>query len=95
VGSIGRRGDGRFGHADLAGSVREMTRDVFVADYYSQVVSLKHDLINLAGDAEGFASPARGGAYLSPGDELRATRRPTTARHSSGSQLGVRCARDY
>jgi formylglycine-generating enzyme required for sulfatase activity len=95
VGSRQALGNGRFGQADLAGSMMEHTRDAYVGDFYKQASASGADVINLDGnlDAAG-QSVARGGNYLSDASNLRAAARNNPNRSTTADGVGVRCARD-
>jgi formylglycine-generating enzyme len=81
-------GNGRYGQADLAGSMLEMTRD----SYASYPASFESDPANL--DAADYYV-ARGGDWLADPDELRVTFRENLQWATSTKDgVGVRCARD-
>jgi formylglycine-generating enzyme len=86
VGSTSPDGDGRWGHADLAGNVWEWTLD-WLATYATPC----NDCANLA---EGSYRVLRGGGYEAIASTLRTSYRSAlftpTARHG---HIGVRCAR--
>jgi formylglycine-generating enzyme required for sulfatase activity len=77
-------GDGRWGHADLAGNVWELLRDRYVAPYPPGGCN---DCANLS--LAGF-HVSRGGAYNQPADAMRATKR---GGENDTWFMGVRCAK--
>jgi sulfatase modifying factor 1 len=93
VGSA-KEGVGRFGHADLAGSLLERTRDIYDPDLYSLDVARGTDVINLSQDATQLRSPTRGGSWTSSGGWLRAAYRGETSRNEGFDTVGFRCARN-
>jgi formylglycine-generating enzyme required for sulfatase activity len=94
VGSRGAPGYGLFGHADLAGSMLERTRDVYDPTYYEQAAATIGNPANLGLDATRTESPTRGGNYIGPVDAMRVTRRVAAHRTSRWDGIGIRCARD-
>jgi len=95
VGSRQALGNGRWGHADLSGSMLEHTRDAYYGDFYKQGVASGVNVVNLDTnlDAAG-QSVVRGGNYLSDAPSLRAAARNNLYRSSSTDGVGLRCARD-
>lgn len=93
IGSFAALGRGRYGHADLAGSVAELMRDVYDADFYSRPMARADDAINLNYDEQNFTATVRGGAYHSPGHSLRVASRLSWERRESAAVVGIRCAR--
>jgi formylglycine-generating enzyme required for sulfatase activity len=86
VGSESPKGDGRWGHADLAGNVWEFTLDWFASPYGTPC----DDCADL--------TPAsyrvfRGGSFGDPSSVLRASNRVIASPTSRGGPDGVRCAR--
>jgi formylglycine-generating enzyme required for sulfatase activity len=95
VGSRGRPGLARYGHADLAGSLEEFTRDNYQADYYSHpVYASGTNVINLQTDVVGKTAPTRGGNFVSFGSDLRGAFRIERPRGQGSYLYGFRCARD-
>lgn len=96
IGVTSPSGDGLFGHADLAGSMMEPTRDVGNPNFYSSGLARGIDVIDLAGD---LGSPdhtlymSRGGNYISDAAGVRVTQRMSVYRSSRYDGIGVRCAR--
>ncbi|MBW2525974.1 MAG: SUMF1/EgtB/PvdO family nonheme iron enzyme [Deltaproteobacteria bacterium] len=90
VGSRASKGDGRWGHADLAGSVGEWT-----LDWSGSYVIPCHDCANLTLDPTQPVRIARGGSLHS----LQTTYLRTASRVSGGRPVsrsaygGFRCAR--
>ncbi|HEY3498857.1 MAG TPA: formylglycine-generating enzyme family protein, partial [Polyangiaceae bacterium] len=94
VGSTTSDGYGRFGHADLAGSMMERTRDVMDSNYYNLEASRGEDIVNLSFDSTLVYGAGRGGSFVSNGSELRAASREQVFRTSRWDGVGVRCARN-
>jgi formylglycine-generating enzyme required for sulfatase activity len=88
------RGNGRFGHADLAGSLGEPVRDEFKLDFYSLPGATLANPIDLLVDSVAGFSPLRGGYFSSAGEMLRAAARLDLPRADVEPYSGVRCARD-
>jgi sulfatase modifying factor 1 len=93
VGSV-PRGSGRFGHADLAGSLGEPVRDQFELDSYSLPGAASANPIDLLADAVAGFSPLRGGYFSAAAEMLRAAARLESPRSDGEAYIGVRCARD-
>ena len=93
VGSRSPEGDGRFGHADLAGSLLELTRDGYEQDFYSRDSARGTDVVNLSFDVGSLYSVARGGSFASYGAGLRSAARGYVSRATRSWATGVRCAR--
>lgn len=88
VGSRSPKGDGKWGHADLAGSLWEWTLDADGAypDPCDDCASLG-----------GFDAPPRvyrGGGWFSPDYNVLASKRSAIAPGSHVNRIGIRCARD-
>ena len=94
VGSTSTVGYGLFGHADLAGSMMERTRDVLDSVFYYLREATGSDPLNLSRDVDTIESPARGGSYRANGSEIRAAFRETVFRTSHWDGVGLRCARN-
>jgi sulfatase modifying factor 1 len=94
IGSTSPAGDGRFGHADLAGSVSEPTRDAYDANFYSLPQASGTDVVNLGFYGSYPDITLRGGGYDSTATDLRGVVRQTSVIIDSSARLGVRCARD-
>jgi sulfatase modifying factor 1 len=81
------KGNGRWGHSDLAGNIQEWVLDRY-ADYTTSPID------NYANVTPGTDPPKRGGAFTREADEMRATYRhihQPPDYHSYAN--GVRCAR--
>lgn len=87
-------GDGKWGHADLAGNVWEWSFD-YEAEPYQIQNCIDCAQVSAAGTqgARGYA----GGAFSMPGSGLTTTLRQSLALlpHLSSPSLGFRCARDH
>jgi formylglycine-generating enzyme len=94
IGSRGSSSYGRYGHADLAGSLLERTRDTFDSAFYSGPTASQKDVVNLALDATIPDGAARGGDFESDGSALRASYRTNIDRRLHDQTVGFRCARD-
>ena len=94
VGSKSPAGDGFFGHADLAGSLSEPTRDAYLANFYTSPQATGTDIVNIAFYGGNQQITLRGGNYHSPGTDIRGVVRQTWAVVDRSSLVGVRCARD-
>ncbi|HET7540973.1 MAG TPA: SUMF1/EgtB/PvdO family nonheme iron enzyme [Polyangiaceae bacterium] len=94
VGTLSPRGNGRWGHADLAGSLAEYTRDVYESGFYASSKDTTTDPVNLLIDAVANEGVVRGGEFSSSGDLLRSAARWTWLRNDRSVTVGVRCARD-
>ncbi len=85
-------GDGRWGHADLAGSMFEWTLDWYAGNWYTTVQAGCADCANLT--AASSHRVLRGGNWSNPANYLRAASRfsfsPDNHHYSSS---GVRCSR--
>ena len=95
--AVGSRpmGNGRWGHADLAGSLREMTRDAFLADFYVERRALGTNAVNLDNNTDpSGTAPMRGGDWFNGSLDLRAASRRTQYRELASNIGGFRCARD-
>lgn len=89
-GSHPASGDGRWGHADLAGNLSEWVLDYYLEDYPS---SQCDDCLNAKG--AGFvARVVRGGSYADPAEGLFVSLRSYIAPSAIGFGTGFRCARD-
>jgi formylglycine-generating enzyme required for sulfatase activity len=85
-------GNGRWGHADLAGSSYEWTLDWFAADWYTATQAGCSDCANLT---PGTQRMVRGGGWYSSANVLRAAgRMDTSAPEIVIYYFGFRCARD-
>jgi formylglycine-generating enzyme len=87
-------GNGRFGHADLAGSMMELTRDVYDPDFYTLVTASGRNIVNLGRDVTQFNGPARGGSYIGNGGLQRSALRELVSRDRADDGIGWRCARN-
>lgn len=81
-------GDGRWGHADLAGNVYEWTLDFFHQDYPSTSCD---DCLDATASS---TRTKRGGAYRFLSIELRAADRSYLEPEIATSYVGFRCAHD-
>jgi sulfatase modifying factor 1 len=89
VGAHSPAGDGKWGHADLAGNVWEKTLDWYQSTYPTQSCN---DCSNVVQGSAGFRS-VRGGAYNGNASSTRTANRyydPPTDRYI---EMGMRCAR--
>jgi formylglycine-generating enzyme required for sulfatase activity len=97
IAKVGSRpnGDGRYGHADLAGSMWEHTRDAYDANFYKSANASSLNPVNLNTNVDQFGFVAiRGSSWVGPGQLLRSTLRNTLGRSSTYDGIGFRCARD-
>jgi formylglycine-generating enzyme required for sulfatase activity len=85
VGSRSPLGDGRWGHADLAGNVAEWVLD----GYAGYPGGACEDCLSTAGAAR----VTRGGSLQSPVASLRGAKRAARAVDSRADDVGARCAR--
>jgi formylglycine-generating enzyme required for sulfatase activity len=93
VGSTSTDGYGRYGHADLAGSMIERTRDVMDPSFYELTLGTR-DIANLILDTDLVDGVARGGGYISDPSSLRSAMRDKVYRSSRWDGVGWRCARN-
>jgi formylglycine-generating enzyme required for sulfatase activity len=89
-------GNGRWGHADLAGSMAEWTVDFFDAAWYSNAAASGTDVANVTSSMASASSPRviRDTAFSGPAVALRSAYR--NGSNPSGSRSygqGLRCAR--
>jgi formylglycine-generating enzyme required for sulfatase activity len=82
-------GVGRYGHYELAGSLREWVLDSYDATFYGQGECA--NCAQLLDDS--VPRVTRGGGWLSPPDELRAAARNAQAGEEGDEDNGIRCAR--
>jgi sulfatase modifying factor 1 len=94
IGSTTSAGYGRYGQADLAGSMLERVRDVMDPNYYRLGNAAGADVLDLALDTNLVDGVARGGNYLGDPANLRAARREVVYRSSRWDGVGIRCARN-
>ncbi|HKQ68059.1 MAG TPA: SUMF1/EgtB/PvdO family nonheme iron enzyme [Polyangiaceae bacterium] len=87
VGSRSPKGDGAWGHSDLAGNLSEWTLDWLVEPFGIQ------NCVNCAELADRITRAVRGGAFNMSGGNLRASVRGGNAPGARASFLGARCAR--
>jgi formylglycine-generating enzyme required for sulfatase activity len=85
VGSRSPKGDGRWGHADLAGSVRE-----WVQDYY---LTYSSECVDCAALTDGGMRARRGGSYSESPPFLLTKYRDAAGPAIRMPNVGVRCAR--
>jgi sulfatase modifying factor 1 len=85
VGSRSPKGDGKWGHADLAGSVRE-----WVQDYY---LTYSSQCLDCAALTEGSMRARRGGSYAESPPFLLTGYRDAAVPNHRIPNVGVRCAR--
>jgi len=83
-------GNGRWGHADLAGSMAEWVLDLYASEYYSTTQTGCVDCTNL--DA-GFMHMARGGYWFGNPTELRTADRAILDPSVRDTMVGWRCSR--
>jgi formylglycine-generating enzyme required for sulfatase activity len=81
-------GNGRWGHADLAGNVYEWALD-YHQEEYSRVLCT--NCLNTSGSSQ---RVLRGGSYMSGSDGLFAAFRGSAESTKIDPQIGFRCARD-
>jgi formylglycine-generating enzyme required for sulfatase activity len=86
VGSRSPRGDGRWGHADLAGNVFEMVLDWYATPYR------RNPCVDCADLTQAEGRVIRGGAFRYSANYLKTADRHGMAR-ASGDDAGARCAR--
>ncbi len=87
-------GNGRWGHADLAGSLYEWTFDWYEAKWYTSPNAIGTNVANLVPTGVTSYRTLRGGAYDSNPALLRAARRAWVVPGYRDPYLGLRCARD-
>ena len=85
VGSKSPAGNGRWGHADLAGNVGEWVRDAFVEPYLTPC----QDCAALSGSL----NVVRGGSFDSPAADVTTLVRESAVPSTRRAQTGIRCAR--
>lgn len=91
VGSKSPAGDGKWGHADLAGSVEERT-----LDWYFESYSFDQDCTDCAALTGGTVRVRRGGGFIHGAGTLRSALRASQGVGSEGARyyhVGARCAR--
>lgn len=88
-----RRGVGRYGQMDLAGSMSEFVLDWYDPEFYGRPEARRTNVVDLTPSNE-INRVARGGAYDNTGYNARAAVRFTTAPAVRFEEVGVRCARD-
>jgi formylglycine-generating enzyme required for sulfatase activity len=93
VGSA-RVGDGRFGHADLAGSLEEFVRDEYSREFYAWPQATGTNVLDLEYDLRATYASVRGGSYDSNGATLRSVARRAQTRSDGTYSVGFRCARN-
>jgi len=86
VGSESTKGDGRWGHADLAGGVWEWTLDWYATAYSATC----NDCANLTPD---MLRVVRGASFLDDAGFLRASSRGNLSPGDRANVVGLRCAR--
>ncbi|WP_049876401.1 MULTISPECIES: formylglycine-generating enzyme family protein [Sorangium] len=86
VGSRSPTGDGRWGHADLAGSMAEWTLDSFLGDYLNPCV-------NCAQLATAADRSLRGGGWNEDSSRLRTQNRGHHPQDDFTRSTGIRCVR--
>jgi formylglycine-generating enzyme required for sulfatase activity len=84
-------GNGRWGHADLTGSIMEWTLDTYLTDFYSKPEAVGRDVASLS--ASKFRG-LKGGNYLTTSAESRSATRGGATPADRWDAVGVRCARD-
>jgi formylglycine-generating enzyme required for sulfatase activity len=87
VGSRSTNGDGRWGHADLAGNVAEL-----VIDWFAPYVTPCSDCATLTQGAVA-ARVVRGGDFVSSASDILASVRAQNGPGIANSSVGFRCAR--
>jgi formylglycine-generating enzyme required for sulfatase activity len=86
VGSRSSVGDGRWRHADLAGSMLEWTLDVYMTDYTTPC-------LNCAQLNAGASRVVRGGDWKNPAAEATTLARTGAIAIQGTETIGIRCAR--
>lgn len=86
VGSRGPAGAGRWGHADLAGGMREWVLDAAVED-------LPVPCVDCAELGPGPARASEGGSWADPASSLASTARGSASPDARSDAQGLRCAR--
>jgi formylglycine-generating enzyme required for sulfatase activity len=89
VGSESPRGDGRFGHTDLAGNLGEWTLDTYAATYDVPCI----DCVHLQPSTEMNNVVYRGGDFGSLAADLTASIRSNGTPALGSDGAGFRCAR--
>jgi len=84
-------GNGRWGHADLAGSMSEWVFDWYASDWYTTSQTGCVDCANLTPVT---THPSRGGDWAANASAIRVTGRPGGNPTARGLGMGFRCARD-
>jgi formylglycine-generating enzyme required for sulfatase activity len=87
VGSKSPVGNGRYGHADLAGNVWEWAADGLIIPYSETSCT------NCANHTDGSVRVMRGGSFMNPGAALRIGNRTGQAPSARDYTRGARCAR--
>jgi formylglycine-generating enzyme required for sulfatase activity len=87
VGSESPQGDGRYGHADLTGNVRE-----WILEWYSSYASICNDCAYF-GFGTALNGVIRGGGFDSVASDALVSRRDFDAPVGRNGNLGFRCAR--
>lgn len=95
IGSRRPRGDGRYGHSDLGGSLAEFVRDGYQDNFYeiSSANGPATNPLNTGFDVSGQTYGVRGGDFISDGPILRSANRGDAPRTDPSPWLGIRCAR--
>jgi len=91
-------GDGRYGHADLGGSIAEWTIDLYTYDWYQRSGDPCNDCVQFPPEDVQSYSGIRGKGFSTPADALgalRSTYRDGAPRPSAMKGVGFRCARNY
>lgn len=84
-------GNGRWGHADLVGSMAEYVLDTYLTDFYSSPLAVRNNAASLGPSA---LRGLRGGNFLTTASESRIALRGGATPDSRWNGVGVRCARD-
>ena len=83
-------GNGRWGHADLGGSVYEWVLDCFATDWYTTTEAGCADCANLTGASN---RVGRGGYWSSDAGYLRTAYRGSYGARARYRSVGFRCSR--
>ncbi|XXT15800.1 formylglycine-generating enzyme family protein [Sorangium sp. So ce429] len=83
-------GDGRWGHADLAGNVWELVMDWWSEELFTPCI----DCVERADGERDAPRVHRGGSFRAPAADVRAANREPSGPTDRVNNIGARCARD-